>query len=480
MEMTEVKQIEKQIIDLSKQNKTKELKEVCESYPLVDVAEALAEIDNEVVLKIIRLLSTEDASHVFIYLSRKTQEFLVEKLTNIELKELINDLYIDDVIDTIDELSTEAVRKVLKVASKEVRLKVNQILEYDEMTAGAIMSVEYIKLLESDTVSSAIKKIRELYEINEENEDFFVVDKFDNLVGYLQLKDLVFNKEKALISSIMDKRLIYAQTTTDQEDVADIFKKYDIQTLPVLDSENKFVGIITVDDVIDVIEDENTEDIHKMGGMKPLEDSYFDTGFWKMMWSRAGWLTFLMLSATFMQLIIIGSMMLFKVNGSQISLNSSVFVMTMIILPVLLVVITTSSNAANQSSTMIVRAIALKEIKKGDYWKVVWKEFRVASMVGAFVVFFNFIRMIIIFAIQFNGDINQTELWTAILVTSLVMFISIVTSKLIGASLPMLAKYFKLDAAIFASPIITTIVDTLTTLLFMGVAFGFYSPILGV
>ncbi|WP_338972465.1 magnesium transporter [Spiroplasma endosymbiont of Panorpa germanica] len=480
MEMTEVKQIEKQINDLSKQGDFKALKQLCESYPLVDVAEALKDVENEIVLKIIRLLSIEDASHVFIYLSRKTQEFLVEKLTNLELKDIISDLYIDDVIDTIDELSTDSVKKILKVASKDVRLKVNQILEYDEMTAGAIMSVEYIKLSQEDTVSKAIKKIRELHEINEENEDFFIVDELDNLVGHLQLKDLVFNKENALIKDIMEKRLIYAQTTTDQEDVADIFKKYDIQTLPVLDSENKFVGIITVDDVIDVIEDENTEDIHKMGGMKPLEDSYFETGFWKMMWSRAGWLTLLMLSATFMQLSIIGFMVLFKVNENGVSLTNKTFVLTMIILPLLLVVITTASNAANQSSTMIVRALALREIKKGDYLKVIWKELRVASMVGAFVVFFNFIRMLIIFAVQFNGNINQEQIWTAILLTSLVMFISIVTSKLIGATLPMVAKYIKVDAAIFASPIITTIVDTLTTVLFMGLALAFFNPIIGV
>ncbi|AHI53486.1 Mg2+ transport protein [Spiroplasma sabaudiense Ar-1343] len=480
MEMTEVKQIEEQIIALFKKNDLKEIKKICESYPLVDIAEALAEIEHESVLKIIRLLEIEDSSHIFIYLGHKTQEYLVRELSNAELKPIIKDIYVDDVIDIIDELPAELVKKVLKLASQEVRMKVNQILEYDETTAGAIMSVEFIKLQEEVTVQEAINEIRKLHDANEENEDFFVVDKFDSLKGTVKLKDLVFNNEKIIISEIMDKRLIYAQTTTDQEEVADIFKKYDIETLPILNSENKLAGIITVDDVIDVIEEENTEDIHKMGGIKPLEDSYFDNNIWKMVGSRAGWLTALMLSATIVQIIIIAFMVAFKVNDSNNNLNSSTYVMTMILMPLLVVVLTTASNSGNQSSTMIARSIALKEIKTKDYFKVVWKELRVSVIIGLILVICNFLRMLIVYAVQFKGDINNVILWTSIAVTSIALFISVVISKLIGSTLPLIAKFIKIDAAIFASPIITTIVDILSSAIFLGIAFAMYSPILGI
>ncbi|WP_338970103.1 magnesium transporter [Spiroplasma endosymbiont of Labia minor] len=468
----------KELIDDPK--KMLELRDFFANFPNADIAELIEDLDMPIILKIIRSLNTDIAAEVFTYLSPDTQEQIIEQFTANEVKDIFEEMYTDDIIDVLDEMPANIVKKILRNTNKETRNDINFILKYDDQTAGGIMSVDFIKIREDLTIHDAIIKMRGLKNADELFDLIFVVDKFSNLKGKIYLKDLILNNTDATVEEIMDKRIVSTITSTDQEEVASLFKKYDLNVLPVVNNQNKLVGVITVDDIIDVIEEEATEDIHKMAGISPTEDSYFKTSVFKMVRSRSVWLLFLMISATLSQIVISVFVGIYTKNSvdngnSTINNNTDItYILTVLLTPLLTVISGTSGNAGSQSSTMVIRSMALREVKTKDLAKVLWKELRVAFLCGLILVVVNFVRMTIIYAIQYKGDINRWYLWESIATLSISMFITLIIAKLVGGTLPILAKTIKLDPAVMAAPLLTTLVDALSTAVFFSIGLIFF------
>lgn len=455
----------------------KQLRELADKNYPVDIAEAISKLDIKLIIIGLRLFTGDVSSEIFTELDIQLQGAIVEMMTSSEVKALFEEIYTDDFVDILDELPSNIVKKILSASSNETRMNVNEILQYDEQTAGGIMSIEYIKLKEDITVTAAIERIRRIHVYMEEVDDFFVVDSSNGLKGTISLKDLIFTDGNKIISEIMDERIMYVSTSTDQEEVAGLFLKYNLQTLPVVNAQQKLVGIVTIDDVIDIIEEEATEDIHKMAGISPTEDSYFKTSVFKMVRSRSIWLLFLMVSATLSQIVISAFMSIYGVNDTVTIAQGEVSIQTVVLVllvPLLTVISGTAGNAGSQASTMIVRAISLHEVEPKDAGRVMWKEFRVAAITGLILISVNFVRMIIIYAVQENGDFNHKEYWYAIAVVSIAMFLTLIIAKVVGGLLPLFAKVVKLDPAVMAAPLLTTLVDALSTAIFFSVGLIFY------
>ncbi|QGS51540.1 magnesium transporter [Spiroplasma tabanidicola] len=459
-------------------------RETLKNYYPADLAEALSCLPLERIIIALRIMPTEDLAEIFPHFNNEIQEEIIESYTSVEIKELFDQIFTDDIVEILEELPSNIVEKILRATTPESRLLINSILKYNVNTAGSIMSVDYTSLKINWTVKEAINIIKKERDEAEEVHYFFVVDDLNNLKGVVELKTLFFSKNEALIEDIMDDRYIYANTKTDQEEVANMFKKYDITTLPIINSQNKLVGIITVDDILDVLEEEATEDIHIMAGINPTEDEYFKTSVFKMVKSRIIWLLLLMVSATITQVIILVFMNLYGVTKETASFDignnnfSISYVMAILLTPLLTVISGTTGNASNQSSTMIVRALSLKEVEPKDYWRILWKELRVSTTLGLILVAINFVRMIAIYAVEFKGNINQRELWYAIATLSISMFLAIVFSKVIGATFPLLAQKMKIDPAITAGPLLTTIIDAISTAIFFGIGMIFFFVVL--
>ncbi|AOG60050.1 Mg2+ transport protein [Spiroplasma helicoides] len=456
-------------------------KMVNDYYP-ADLAEALSEFPLERLIIALRILSTDQMAEIFTFFTNDIQEEIIKSYSSKEIKELFDNIFTDDIVDILEELPSNLVKKVLRSTTPESRLQINSILKYADYTAGSIMSVDYTKLLLTSTVKEAIELIKKERDESEEVYFFYVVDDLNNLKGVVELKKLIFSSRDALIKDIMEDRIILANTTTDQEEVVNIFKKYDITTLPIINSQNKLVGIITVDDVLDVLEEETTEDIHKMAGIAPTEEEYFKTSVWKMVKSRGIGLLFLMLFATISQVIILLFMSLYELNSEEKNVYqngwSINYIVTILLIPLLTVIYGTSGFARSQSATMVVRALSLSEVYSKDILKIIWKELRVALITGIILVGVNFLRLIIIYSVQYKGDINHKELWYALATVSITIFLTVIFSKLIGSTLPVIAKKIKMDPATMASPIISTVVDGISTALFFSIGYVFYAYLL--
>ncbi|AUM62333.1 magnesium transporter [Spiroplasma monobiae] len=466
--------IEKLVID----NDIKKLRELEEEHYPQDIAEALENLDEKIVIISLRLFTNDTSSEIFPHLDADLQEEIINKMSSQQVSELFGELYTDDIVDILEEMPSNIVKKILRSSTPEARAQINNILKYNDDTAGSIMSVDYTRFKVYWTVTEAIEKIRERNEESEDHNTFYVVDDLNNLKGTIELRDLVFSKGSVLISEIMDERVLFAFTKDDQETVVEKFKKYDITTLPVINVQQKLVGIVTVDDVIDVIEEEVTEDIYKMAGISPTDDEYFKTSIWKMVKSRSVWLMFLMVSATLSQVIITLFLNIYHAGREVVnpeSNNQIEYIVTMLLTPLLTVISGTTGNAGSQSSTMIVRALSLKEVETKDYARVMWKEFRVASITGLILVSVNFVRMVVIYSIQQKGDLNQAILWYTIATLSISMYISLIMAKLIGGTLPIIAKKLKLDPAVMAAPLLTTLVDALSTAIFFSIGLIFFT-----
>ncbi|ALD65992.1 magnesium transporter [Spiroplasma cantharicola] len=472
-----LKTLSEEIEKVINANNIKELRKLEEEHYPQDIAEALEKLEDKITIVALRLFTNDTSSEIFPHLDADIQEEIINKMSSKQVSLLFSELYTDDIVDILEEMPSNIVKKILRSSTPETRAQINSILKYNDDTAGSIMSVDYTRFKINWTVTEAIEKIRERDEESEDHNTFYVVDDLNNLKGIVELKDLVFSKGETLLSEIMDERVIFARTKDDQESVIELFKKYDITTLPVINVQQKLVGIVTVDDVLDVIEEEVTEDIHKMAGISPTDDEYFKTSIWKMVRSRSVWLLLLMLSATFSQIIISVFIKIYhSKSGSQgISDQNSISYIIMILLAPLLTVISgTTGNAGSQSSTMIVRALSLKEVETKDYARVMWKEFRVAIITGLILVTVNFVRMIIIYSIEFKGNLSNPNLWYTIATISIAMYLSLIMAKLVGGTLPIIAKKLKLDPAIMASPLLTTLVDALSTALFFSVGLIFF------
>lgn len=441
------------IMKMLNNNKFSALKDILSEMNVVDIAQAMEDMDPENQVRIFRLLPKDSSAEVFSYLDSDIQEYIVDTITGAELKFLIEDMFIDDAVDFLEEVPANIVTRVLAHTTPETRNLINKFLQYPENSAGSIMTIEMASFPESYTVSKAISELRKTALDKETIYTCYCTDSQRKLVGSVALRRLIVSPEDTVIKDIMydDEQLIYVNTLDDQETVADIARKYDLLSVPVVDNEKRLVGIITIDDIVDVIEEENTEDFEKMALLLPSEDEYLKTGVFTLTKNRIVWLLILMISATFTGQIIEG----FEDKLSAVAGLTACIPMLM----------DTGGNSGNQTSTLIIRGLALGTIKIKDYFKVLWKEIRVALLCGVVLAVANFIRMFLIRAITGNDTTNEV-----FLVVCLAMMCAVIIAKTIGCSLPILAKILHLDPALMAGPMITTIVDAITLLIYFGFA----------
>ena len=451
--------VEKAILKMVEDKKYATLRDILVTMNPADIAGIFNSLDDKRIPLMFRLLPKELAAETFVEMEPEDQELLIQGFSDNELKEVLDELYVDDAVDIIEEMPANVVRRILSQADPEMRQSINQILRYPENSAGAWMTTEYVSLRPSMTVEEAILRIRR-QGVDKETIYTCYVTKDRKLLGIVTVKDLLLAEDdEMLISDLMVTELISVNTHTDQEEVASMFSKYDFLAMPVVDNENRMVGIVTVDDAIDVMEEEATEDIELMGGMLPSEDTYLRSTVWELFKNRIPWLLFLMLSATFTGLII---------NSFEDALAAQMALSAFI--PMLM---GTGGNSGSQSSVTIIRALSLDEVEFSDLPKVVWKEIRTAVLCGAALAVVCFIKIWLVDRLLFgNPDISLM----VDAVVCLAMFVTVLLAKTVGAVLPMVAKILKLDPAVMASPFITTIVDALSLLVY----FLFATMLLGI
>ena len=447
--------VEKAILKMVEDKKYSTLRDILVTMNPADIAGIFNSLDDKRIPLMFRLLPKELAAETFVEMEPEDQELLIQGFSDNELKEVLDELYVDDAVDIIEEMPANVVRRILSQADPEMRQSINQILRYPENSAGAWMTTEYVSLRPNMTVEEAILRIRR-QGVDKETIYTCYVTKDRKLLGIVTVKDLLLAEDdEMLISDLMEMEteLISVTTHTDQEEVARIFSKYDFIALPVVDAENRMVGIVTVDDAIDVMEEEATEDIELMGGMLPSEDTYLRSSVWELFKNRIPWLLFLMLSATFTGLII---------NSFEDALAAQVALTAFI--PMLM---GTGGNSGSQSSVTIIRALSLDEVKFADLPRVVWKEIRTAVLCGLALAVVCFVKIWLVDRLLFgNTDITVM----VDVVVCLAMFVTVLLAKTVGAVLPMVAKVLKLDPAVMASPFITTIVDAVSLLIYFVVA----------
>ncbi len=459
---------------VSKRN-VKELRTLSKTWQAADIAEALRFLEHDELLKFVRWVKMADIAEIFSFLDHDLQGYIISSFSNLETSFILEELNINDIVDVIDEMPASLSKKILRVASPDVRDKINQLLQYPEDSAGSIMSVDFLELKTFWTVKQAIEFLRKSQEDFEVSELFYVIDEKRNLIGYVNLKDLFFANASKKVETICSTKFVYALTTDDQEEVAQKLSKYDLELIPIINTDHKYVGVITAESALDIVTQEATEDIQLQAGMAPSEESYFKTSVLKMVRARSLWLLLLMISATVSQVVISQFMVLYKVNASAATSanNSITYVVTALLVPLLPLVSGTSGNAGSQSSTMIVRALSLKEVAVKQYVLVLWKELRVAFLTGIILVIVNFVRMIIVYYIEKPHSINFNQ-WRAIAVLSIALYLTLILAKLVGSMLPILAKSVKLDPAIMAAPLLTTLVDALSTAVFFSIGALFF------
>ncbi len=435
------------------ENKFSTLKDILGEMNTVDIAQAISEADSENQVKIFRLLPKNSSAEVFSYLDSDTQETVINSITNVEIHNLVEDMFIDDAVDFLEEVPANVVTRVLSQTSKETRDIINKFLSYPEDSAGSIMTVEMAAFHESITVDEAIDELRKTAQDKESIETCYCIDSSRKLVGMLPLRKLIVAKSGTVLKDIMldDDQLVSVKTMDDQETVAEIVRKYDLLSVPVVDYENRLVGIITIDDIVDVIQEENTEDFEKMALLLPSEDGYLKTSVFTLTKNRIVWLLILMISATFTGQII---------EGFEDKLAAITGLVACI--PMLM---DTGGNSGSQVSTLIIRGLALGTVKPSDYLKILWKEVRVAVMCGVILAVANFVRMQILTATGISSASTPV-----MIVVCLSMIFTVIIAKTIGCTLPILAKLVHLDPALMAGPLITTIVDAVSLLIYFGIA----------
>lgn len=435
----------------------KAIKEVLLDMHVQDVADFLETIElPSDMIKVFRLLPKDVGAEVFSYVSSDIQERLVSALTDTEIGYIIDEMYVDDAVDFMEEMPSNVVERALRASNKETRLIINKYLGYKEDSAGSIMTPEFIDLKENTTISASLKRIKKLGENVETINVMYITDQSRVLKGVVTIKDILLADEGDRIGDIMDDNVVYAETSTDREEIARIFKQYDFLALPIVDKERRLVGIVTVDDIVTVIEEEATEDIEKMSGLMPNEKPYLKTSPLRLWLNRFPWLMFLLLSATFTGLII---------SKNEAVLSTGIY--GILLTACMPMIMGTGGNAGGQASATVIRGIALNEIDFKDTLKVMWKEFLVSLLLGGTLSVLCFGKVMLI-----DGLLFGTEGVTAMsaLVVSLSMFVTIVISKLVGCLLPLLAKKCHLDPAVVANPFITTIIDILSLLIYCNLA----------
>jgi len=446
--------MENTIQSLIKEKKYFEIRKYLNDLNTVEVSELLNQFESSELMMIFRLLSKDRAADVFSYLDTEHQEMIINTMTDVETKNIFDELYFDDIVDIIEEMPSNVVKKILKNTDAKDRHMINQLLKYPDNSAGSIMTTEYVDLKKDMKVSQAIKVIRDTVEEKENIYTCYVISEDRKLEGVVSLKELITSEDDIVIENIMNRNFVSVHTNDDQEMVADIIKKYDLIVLPVVDIENRLLGIITIDDVMDVIDKEATEDFHKMAGISPVEESYLKTNAFTMARQRIMWLIVLMISATF--------------TGRIIKSYEDVLQSVVILASFIPMLMDTGGNAGAQSSTIVVRALALGDVTIKDTFKILRKEFFISFIVALVLAAINYLRLI---------TLTKTSLNVALTVSVTLIFVVII-SKIIGASLPVVAKVLKLDPAIMAGPLITTILDALTLTIYFKFASIFLSNLI--
>ncbi len=415
-------------------------------YNHADIAELLEELPKEEAFQIFRLLPKDMAADVFSYLPIDLEQMVIVSLTDSEAANIVDNLMADDATDLMEEMPSNVVKRLLANASPEARRDINHLLQYPEDSAGSIMTVEFVDLKESLTVSQAIDKIRKIGLDKETINICYVLDKRRCLIGTVALRYLLISKPDAVIGDIMNDKVISIQTLMDQEEVADIFQKYDFTAMPVVDKENRLVGIITVDDVVDIMREEATEDIEKMAAIVPTDKPYMKTGVLETWKKRIPWLLLLMISATF--------------TGQIISYYENALGTYVILTAFIPMLMDSGGNAGGQASVTIIRGISLNEIGFSDIFQIIWKEIRVAAVCGLTLGAATFCKLMLL---------DRVSL-TIASVVCLTLVVTIFIAKVVGCTLPMLAKKVGFDPAVMASPFITTIVDALSLIVYFQFA----------
>lgn len=434
------------IKELLAEKKLVSLREELKNFQSADVAEIIDELEAKDAIIVFRLLPKDVAADVFSRISTDRQMEISMMVNETELTEILDELYFDDKIDFLEEMPANVVKRILRNSSEAERKLINQFLNYPENSAGSLMTIEFVDLKKEMSVADALEKIRRIGMDKETIYTCYAIDPERKLEGIVSLKDLVLSPADKKIKDIMETDFIYVDTYDDQEEVADIFKKYDLLSVPVVDQENRLVGIITIDDIVDVIEEENTEDFHRMAAVNPSDLEYLNAGVFSLAQKRITWLLFLMISATFTGYII---------RHFEDALQSAVALVSFI--PMLM---DTGGNAGSQSATLIIRSIALGEIEFSDILKIMWKELRISIMVGSVLALINFLRIYYL----------EGYPMMIALIVGVTLFFVVMIAKLIGGMLPVIAKKIGLDPAIMASPMITTIVDAISLSIYFTLA----------
>lgn len=435
---------------LLEEKKFSSLKDILVTMKPFDIATIFEELQEEKMPILFRILPKELAAETFVEMDEQTQQFLIHGFSDSELKEVVDELFVDDAVDLIEEMPANVVKRILRQADRDMRKQINELLKYPEDSAGSIMTTEFIVLRPDMTAEMAIKRIRRTGVDKETIYTCYVNDVNNKLIGITTVKDLLLSDEDSVVKDIMEDNVISVTTLDDQEHVAQIFSNYDFLALPVVDNENRLVGIVTIDDAIDVIQEEATEDIEKMAAVLPSDKPYMKTSAWGIYKKRIPWLLILMLSATFTSAIIS------SFEGALASV---------IILSSFIPMITGSGgNAGSQAAVSVIRALSLGEVEFKSMFKVLWKELRVSFLCGITLAAANFIKLMIF---DLNG--RDDAIFIA-LVVSLTLVGTIMMAKIVGSSLPLLASKIGFDPAVMANPLISTVCDSLSLLIYFAVA----------
>lgn len=441
----EICNLSRQALRLLENKHFRELRTLLINMEPTDLALLLREIEEEDLPLIFRVLPKELAAQTFVEMDIDDEQVLIHAFSDMELKEVMEQLFLDDTVDIIEEMPANVVSRIIRAVTPEKRNIINEVLNYHEDSAGSIMTIEYIDLRSNLTVEDAFKRIRRTALNKETVYTCYVTDENRRLIGLVTALTLMISDEDTIIGDIMETGVISVETTDDKEFVASQIQKYDLLALPVVDGENRLVGIVTVDDAMDVISEETEEDFVKMSAMTPIEDSYFKTSIFSHSSKRIIWLLILMLSAT--------------ITGIIITSYENAFTVVPILVAFIPMLMDTGGNCGAQSSTMIIRGMAVGEIHLHDYYKVLFKEVRIGLFIGISLAAVNFVRVLI----QYR-DIKLG------IVLGLTLMAAALMAKTLGCTLPMLAKKAKIDPALMASPLITTIVDGFTVFLYFNIA----------
>ena len=444
--LLELEELEEKFKELIKNKQLKEAKALIENLNEVDVAFLIDELDPTTGTVVFRMLPKDIAADVFANFDSEQQQAIIRSSTDAEIKAIMDELYFDDKVDMLEEMPSNVVNSLLKYSAPEERNLINQFLKYPENSAGSLMTIEYVSLKKEMTIEESFRKIKREGIDKETIYTLYVTDDYRRLIGILSLRELIVAPAETKISELMRSEVVYVHTHDDQEDVANLFRKYGFEAIPVVDNEKRIVGIITYDDIIDIIEAETNEDFQVMAAITPSEDEYLETSVLSLAKHRIMWLMVLMISSTITQRIIAGyESYLYSVAGL------STFI------PMLM---DTGGNSGSQSSTLVIRGLATGDIKPKDWYKVMWKEFRISMVVGIVLSIISYFKII-----YFDKMPNNIAL-----TVSITLIFAVMTAKVVGGTLPIAAHKLKLDPAIMASPLITTIADATSLIVYFILA----------